>query len=835
MGKQIQIDSLISDALYSTSIGVCVVDIEGKIIQTNKYLASTLGYTEEEMVGFDCFSMLPAEKVTQEIDDHEILFREGKNYSKIIKVKKKDGTYTDMNVTWNFVEVDGMLYKMGICQNITELVRTNELLNKVGEQTKVGGWERDLQNNTIFWTEGVLQIYELPIGETPQFDEAELLKFFAEEDLKSLVDSHNFTIKTGRKSEIITRFVTAKGNRKWVKNTTEAIKVDEEVVKLIGTFQDITDEREKEIHLNQSRVRYKTLFENNPSPLFIIDLSNDYKIIDANQSACNLYEYTYDEMISLSAKDLRPKEGVKKFLKNISQEANTSNFAKRKGITRHQKKSGEILDVEVHWRNFLVDDDNVQMVFIDDVTERLKREVQLSETNKFLETLIESAPIAIVMVDKKGVVELWNHIAEETFGWKSEEVIGEVIPYVQKEKHDEFLSNLERGLKAESNFHLELERVTKKGQTIYLREFVAPISNAVGKREKLLLLIEDITDSKFVQNALIESEYKYRNLVETSNDLIWRLDDLGNITFVNKAVSKILGYQPNSLIGNNFTDMLHPKNEHDWEEVLERLSSGYIIENLELLLKHSSGEIVNLSSTLQPTFDKTRTITGYSCYAVDLTQVIEHQSHLETMLKEKEILIKEIHHRVKNNLAVVSGLLSLQAHSQNDDKLLALLTESQSRIQSIGTIHEKLYQNELLSSIELKNYLEQLVSDISETYRSPEKDITTHVIGDEVTLTVNQAVPFGILANELVINAFKYAFEGKNKGRITLSIKKQKKGGVTFAVSDDGVGLVEGFDKKKKGSLGMTLVQSLAQQLDATLEITSTKGATFKISFIPVA
>jgi two-component sensor histidine kinase len=212
--------------------------------------------------------------------------------------------------------------------------------------------------------------------------------------------------------------------------------------------------------------------------------------------------------------------------------------------------------------------------------------------------------------------------------------------------------------------------------------------------------------------------------------------------------------------------------------------------------------------------------------------MIEHQRHLELMLKEKEILIKEIHHRVKNNLAVVSGLLTLQSGTQTDEATIMALTESQSRIQSIATIHEQLYQDELFTQIEMQSYLKRLTKDIGETYSHIHRNITVKVEGDEVFLNVNQAVPFGILTNELVINAFKYAFEGLPEGLITLSLKKIKDE-VTFKVSDNGVGLPENFSPQSNGSLGMTLVQSLALQLGAELNYWTEKGSNFSICFTP--
>lgn len=346
--------------------------------------------------------------------------------------------------------------------------------------------------------------------------------------------------------------------------------------------------------------------------------------------------------------------------------------------------------------------------------------------------------------------------------------------------------------------------------------------------------LEQRREKKKVEVALISSEQKYRDLVEASRDLVWRIDVEGNFNFINNASHSILGYSPASMIGNSFVPYISPEKAEQTIEIHKNVIAGNIYESFPLEMVTTSREIRHLSATAYPSYDDKGVIIGCSGTASDITHIKAYQSQLEESLAEKEILIKEIHHRVKNNLAVISGLFALQSMDVKDEETLMILQESQSRIKSIAAIHEKLYQNHVFSSIEIKEYLDDLVTDIADTYERKDKDISIEVAGDEFSLNVNQAVPFGILANELIVNAYKYAFVDKSEGKIKISIAVKGEE-IIFKVTDNGQGLPVDFDIMKLSSLGMTLIRTLAEQLDSGFDWESKpgKGTEFSIKIIP--
>lgn len=212
--------------------------------------------------------------------------------------------------------------------------------------------------------------------------------------------------------------------------------------------------------------------------------------------------------------------------------------------------------------------------------------------------------------------------------------------------------------------------------------------------------------------------------------------------------------------------------------------------------------------------------------------VEEKTEDLQRALGEKEILIKEIHHRVKNNLAVISGLLELQMGKTDNELAEKVLQESQRRVMSISMVHEKLYQNERLSEINFQQYIEELIEIIAYSFSHIEKDIQTEVnVRGDVQLSIDQSIPCGLILNELVSNAFEHAFVGRDKGTIVVDFISEGSE-ITFIVTDDGVGCKDYEYNGDRESLGITLVETLTMQLEGTLEVnTSGEGTAFIVSF----
>jgi two-component sensor histidine kinase len=220
----------------------------------------------------------------------------------------------------------------------------------------------------------------------------------------------------------------------------------------------------------------------------------------------------------------------------------------------------------------------------------------------------------------------------------------------------------------------------------------------------------------------------------------------------------------------------------------------------------------------------------------ELLQYIEErriaEDNMKASLKEKETLLAEVHHRVKNNLAVISGLLNLQMHSANNDYTRNVLLDCKNRVSSMALIHEKLYRSQSLAEINLHSYLPDLVKEIRNSFEEYQEQIDVQLTVPDVFLTVSEAIPCGLILNELVTNSFKHAFPDKKNARIAITVRKTENE-LHITVSDNGKGMQKTIDPKKGETLGLILIQSLADQIGGKYHFSNQNGTQFALTFTP--
>ncbi|RNC79677.1 MAG: PAS domain S-box protein [Balneola sp.] len=826
--KEYDFTELYKNTLFDSFIGIRISDKTRKIIKVNDRYCKIMGYEKEELEGACLDLITPKENIELEQKKYADFIGAGLMEGAQFREVRKDGTYVELIVHSHVIKKDGEEYAMSMFQDVTDQLRLTTLFEEVSKQAKIGAWEKELESGREVWTKGIYDIYGISEEEFDPRKETDQ-RFHTKESWELLQRSLKEAEK-GVPFDIEVEIIDSFGNKKWCRGTGTPVFEQDRVIKITGSFQDISEQKEREFDLAKSKSRYQYLFENNPNPLLLLSDDGSNAIISANRAAEVLYGYSKEELLSMTSLDLRPKEGIKRYLELVRKEKDLGLDGVIKTASgEHKRKDGKAINVEIHWRRVVFNGSKGRLVLINDVTEKKEFENELLRTNNVLSTLIDSAPIAIITITPEGIVDdIWNTKAEEVFGWKAEEVFGKFIPFVQKEHIEKVKKKLKRSTpKIEA-----IERITKSGRKITLKNYLTPIIGKDGQVSKIMVLLEDITERTKTKAALVESERKYRSLIEASHDLIWRIDYQGRFTFLNHASFEILGYKPKELIGEPFLPYISEDMAYEATKIHEQVMKGREFDNFDLRMVRKNGKIISLSAKAYPLYDEAGNIVGCTGTATDITSLLEYQNQLEDSLSEKEVLIKEIHHRVKNNLAVVSGLFALQSYSIQDEKVVQLFKESQARIKSIATIHEKLYQSELFTSIEIKSYLKDLLKDIKNTFARSGREIDIELYGDELTLNVNQAVPFGIIANELVTNAFKYAFPDNTNGKITLSIIDEGEEKV-FTVSDTGVGLPDNFEENRSNSLGIALINSLSAQLNGKITWCSKEGTTFALRFTP--
>jgi len=330
-------------------------------------------------------------------------------------------------------------------------------------------------------------------------------------------------------------------------------------------------------------------------------------------------------------------------------------------------------------------------------------------------------------------------------------------------------------------------------------------------------------------------EDSFRRVVEWAPSAMVMIDRQGIMVLVNAQTEKMFAYGRDALIGQS-VEMLVPLRFRDHH----RHFRGDFFGNpqprpmgagRDLYGCRSDGSEFPVEIGLNPI----NTEAGVMVLAsiVDITERHRSQQRLEDALREKTALLNEVHHRVKNNLQVVTSLLNLQAGHATDPRLRALLAESCSRVRAMALTHQLLYERKDFSRLDLGDYLDRLVQSIRATYRADVSRIALRldVPEDGIHLDLEQAIPCGLLVNELVTNAFKHAFPGERPGAITIEIDKDENGDIRLCVADDGIGLPPEAELDESPSLGLQLVPLFVEQLHGSLVIERTGGARFAVRF----
>lgn len=318
-------------------------------------------------------------------------------------------------------------------------------------------------------------------------------------------------------------------------------------------------------------------------------------------------------------------------------------------------------------------------------------------------------------------------------------------------------------------------------------------------------------------------EYKFRRLLETAPDAIVIFNETGRIVLVNEQTEKLFGYPRNELIGQMIGILLPERFSAD-------LPAHLLGSLRDLNGRYKGGKEFPVEILLSPLTTNEGVLVSAAIRDVTRAKNIEHQ--IRTSLKEKETLLQEIHHRVKNNLQIVASLLSLQSGYIRDPQTLIQFQESQGRVHSMALIHEKLYQSEDLACIDLADYIHSLVGMLLQTY-STNPNVLLEERLQPVSVSIDTAVPIGLLVNELVSNALKYAFPNGRTGRLCIMLDRlPSTGQISIRVEDDGPGLEPNFQFEQANTLGLRLVRVFAKQLRAEIKLTSLLGETaFHIQF----
>ena len=448
--------------------------------------------------------------------------------------------------------------------------------------------------------------------------------------------------------------------------------------------------------------------------------------------------------------------------------------------------------------------------------------------------LFDNANDAIVVTDTQDRILSWNKSAESIFGWNEEELAEKNLfdVVVPKRMHAE-LNNIKNDVISGSRTRgFDLINMHKNGSEIDVSMTLSPLLDSDNKIIGMSSIIRDITQRKLAEEALRMSEEKFRSLIENSTDIITILGEAGIIYYLSPSIERSFGYNTQELIGKNISEIIHPDDlPHFNDDFMEKIKNPNITSSIEVRARHKDNTwriLESIGKMLPPDL----VVKGVVLNSRDITERKKAEEQIRSSLHEKEVLLREVHHRVKNNMQIISSLLRLQSDFSKDKNIIEMFNESRNRIISMSLIHEKLYQSKDFSKIDLKGYIVDLVNGLFQSYGVNMNKIALNINVENIPLGIDSAIPCGLIINEIVTNSLKHAFPGDRKGEIRVILHLTQDKMIELVVGDNGIGLPENLDLKNIKSLGLHLVPMLAEnQLMGSLDISKNNGTEFTIKF----
>ncbi len=638
---------------------------------------------------------------------------------------------------------------------------------------------------------------------------------------------------------------------------------------LLTNSIDVTARVRAEAALRESEAKLRVLFELLPVGVSILNVER--RIVFTNPALQQILDMPYAQLVTgayHTRRYLRPDGTPMPAAEFASIRAFTEKRAIYDVETGVVKEGGEVVWTSVSAVPVTFQDWHV-IVVTTDITERKRAEDALRMSRQNLESLIENTDGSIWSVDAEYQLIVGNRLYHRNVSAAlgrslapGEHVLTPALPQAAL---DEWQAYYDQAMR-HGPFSIETStRFTVTPHTVEYR--LSPITSVTGQVMGVTVFGRDITARKQMEEALRTSEARYRLISEHSADVIWTLDVATfRFTYVSPSVQRLRGYTADEVMAQPVAAALTPESQQHiatylrtfiaaieagdesarstTTEVAQPCKDGTIIQTevVTTLLTDAQGRVTTVLGV-------SRDITARKQAEATLRQAMEaliganadlerqtrelqaSETRVRDMLQEKDVLLKEIHHRVKNNLQVVMSLLRLQSRQVTDAQALAALRDSRQRVEVMTLVHELLYRTSDLAAINAALYFQQLGTRISQVYEATTGHVTISVTADGICLNLDQAVPCGLIISELLANSLKYAFPDGQPGEIGIDLRATDPGRLTLTIWDRGVGIAPNAAVAQPPSLGMTLVHDLVRQLRGSIVIVSRAGVTVTITF----
>ncbi|MFC1488920.1 PAS domain S-box protein [Thermodesulfobacteriota bacterium] len=605
-------------------------------------------------------------------------------------------------------------------------------------------------------------------------------------------------------------------------------KLEHRVNKRSAELTEINKQLKQEIE-ERKRIEEKlqALLNATTETAMLTDL--DAKILAVNEVAAKRFGKSSKELIGLGIFDYLPHDMAKSRKVKGDEAVHTG-----KPVRFQDERDGKYYDNNIYPVFDAKGKTKALAIYAKDITETKQTKSALRESEERYKELTELLPISIYEVDNSGKITFANRSAFDQFGYTQDEFDQGLIAFdlLAPEDRKRGMENIQRILNGEQLGIQEYIALRKDGSTFTGLTNSTTITHAeknIGLRGFLI----DITKLKQTEEALRESEERYRNLVEEQSELICRYTPDWKLTFANEAYCKYFGKRHEKLIGSSFMMLLPLEDQKKVAKNHHALLSSSLKEMVhEHQVIDGKGEIRWQQWVNRVLYDRNGLLKECQSVGRDITDLKKTETELKTSIKEKELLLQEVHHRVKNNFEIVSSLIEMSSMHKENQEVQNLCKNARARIHSMALIHTQLYQANRLDQVDMEGHIQELADHLSQVYKGNGGRITTMIEPSEVYLSVNQAIPCALVLNELITNAFKHAFQKQEKGTIYISINNSVGNTIQISVKDDGRGIPDGVDLSNATGLGLTLAKQLiVGQLKGEMRFNIDNGTEFQIEF----
>jgi len=655
---------------------------------------------------------------------------------------------------------------------------------------------------------------------------------FASEDYHAFWEEKYEEAFLGKTVEFETETVTLTGEKKHRFITLHPIYNDKnQIIEVAGQAHDVTQQKRDQKEITHKQSQLEAIINTTDDIIFSVD--KNYKISEFNNVLKRVVKIRHNVDIKPGVLifDILPSQ----YHEDVKAKYNRALAGESVLAIEKFNMEGREHVYEAHYSPIKIGGKVTGVaVFSKDITVRELAQQEVLDKQSQLKTIINTTNDIIFSMDKNYNVVQCNEVLREIAFYRTGKEMHpgmNFFEFLPTEMHKELKKTYDRALKGENVvavetfFHPKIKKIRS-----YEANYNPIVIN--NKIVGVSVFSKDVTEQKDIQQKILNTQTQLAAIINNTTDIVVSIDRNYNVVQFNQLLFQMTKSRNGMELkeGMSIFETLDESHHDDMRNIYQRVfAEGKSLVAVEIF-NVAGNKKRYFESNYNPIKQGKETV-GIAIFSRDITEKIASETELREALREKEVLLKEVHHRVKNNLQVISSILNLQTSYVKDKETANILRECQNRIKTMAFIHESLYQTKDFSQINFSEYITNLVKNLFYSYDANQQKIKANFDVDTIFLNLDTSIPCGLIVNELVSNAFKYAFADGSQGFITVKLKNIGNNKIKMLVADNGKGIPASIDFKNTESLGLQLVNILTEQINGTITLDKTNGTSFEIIF----